>query len=65
MAGKRDTIRSEMDNEKKMQAGMQESNESMAQALREVEAEIEAIEKLQAPAVVEDPELSHTTLKDL
>lgn len=36
MTGKRDTIRAEMDNEKRVQVEMQESNESMAQALREV-----------------------------
>ena len=34
MNGKKDTLKNEMENEKKAMADMQESNESMAQSLK-------------------------------
>lgn len=37
----------------------------MEKSLKEIEAEIETIQKMLAPSVVEDPELSNNALKDL
>jgi hypothetical protein len=37
----------------------------MEKSLKEIESEIEAIQKMQPPSVVEDPELSNNALKDL
>jgi hypothetical protein len=36
MSGKKETLRSEMENEKKVMADIQESNENMAQSLKEI-----------------------------
>lgn len=37
----------------------------MEKSLKEIEAEIETIQKMQPPSVVEDPELSNNALKEL
>lgn len=65
MASKKETLRTEMDNDRKIQAEMNESNENLAHSLKEIENEIASIEKMRAPETVEDPDLSSPVLKEL
>ena len=65
MKSKKDTLKTEMENDKKIQAEMNESNENLAHSLKEIEKEITTIENLKAPDSVEDPELSNPALKEL
>lgn len=52
MASKKNTLRSEIENDKKIQVEMQESNGNLSNSLKEVEKEISEIEKMRAPHAV-------------
>ncbi len=44
-----------MDNDKKIQAEMHESNDNLAQSLKQIETEIEEIQRMKSPQAVDDP----------
>lgn len=55
MNAKKDTLKTEIENDKKIQAEMNESNENLEKSLKDIEQEITSIETMRAPVQVEDP----------
>lgn len=65
MNAKKETLKTEIENDKKIQAEMNESNENLEKSLKDIEQEITSIETMRSPVQVEDPEIASPFLKEL